>query len=58
MQDFNFPDASPTDELEWPTTDEIISQAGITENEEKSLLGDDYENEDNPYTESDDTNFQ
>ena len=54
VQDFNFPDASPTDELEWPTTDEIISQAGITENEEKSLLGDDYENEDNPYTESDD----
>ena len=55
VQDFNFPDASPTDELEWPTTDEIISQAGITENEEKSLLGDDYENEDNPYAESDDT---
>lgn len=55
VQDFNFPDASPTDELEWPTTDEIISQAGITENEEKSLLGDDYENEDNPYAASDDT---
>lgn len=55
VQDFNFPDDSPTDELEWPSTDEIISQAGITENEEKSLLGDDYENEDESSAESDDT---
>lgn len=55
VQDFNFPDDSPTDELEWPSTDEIISQAGITESEEKSLLGDDYENEDESSAESDDT---
>lgn len=55
VQDFNFPDDSPTDELEWPSTDEIISQAGITESEEKSLLGDDYESEDESSAESDDT---
>lgn len=55
VQNFNFPDDSPTDELEWPSTDEIISQAGITESEEKSLLGDDYENEDESSAESDDT---
>ena len=54
--EIQFPEESPVDELEWPTTDEIISQAGITKTEEESLLGsDDFDEEYDYSTEQDDS---
>ena len=45
-------DEPEVEKLEWPSTDEIISRAGITKDEENSLIGEESDaKEDDPYSE-------